>query len=392
MSIPLVILFLTINSPKLVVSGTNVLSAIKFPEKSEYHDSSSTAISSSGSACRQADQSVGQCHPTSACLHWHPKVTSWTVCSWNDGREPETLCCKPPTTIDWHMEESSIRKLGSLGDTASEAETTSAQPTERCGRRSSGPAMAKWARRWARSPIAGGHSASPLDQPWMATIWHNGNFICGGSVISSSAILTAAHCVTKYWSPADYEVLVGSTSMGSGRPYVASEIVRNELYRENSTYYDIAIVVLREPISFGISVQAICLPFNNDTFKHQFATIAGFGMYYWDGPLPDHLQWATVPILDNLACNQVYGRWPMRRFFDKGITKELLCAGYQDGGVDACQGDSGGPLTVTTSDGRAVLVGIVSFGYKCAEAGFPGVYVRVSSFVPWITSTLSKYS
>ena len=37
------------------------------------------------------------------------------------------------------------------------------------------------------------------------------------------------------------------------------------------------------------------------------------------------------------------------------------------------QGDSGGPLFVECDDDTVVLVGIVSWGIGCADAGAPGV-------------------
>ena len=63
--------------------------------------------------------------------------------------------------------------------------------------------------------------------------------------------------------------------------------------------------------------------------------------------------------------------------------KEMICAGRFGGGKDACQGDSGGPLIMTNSDGEYELIGIVSWGYGCAQAGYPGVYSKIHSRLNW---------
>ena len=71
------------------------------------------------------------------------------------------------------------------------------------------------------------------------------------------------------------------------------------------------------------------------------------------------------------------------------ISEKQICAGYDEGGKDTCQGDSGGPLLVPFND-RWVQMGIVSYGNGCAKPRFPGVYTRVSYFIPWIAFNIRK--
>ena len=61
----------------------------------------------------------------------------------------------------------------------------------------------------------------------------------------------------------------------------------------------------------------------------------------------------------------------------------MICAGEK--GKGPCHGDSGGPLV----DNHGYLVGIVSWGYGCAQ-GYPGVFMETSSFVDWVNLTVSK--
>ena len=48
-----------------------------------------------------------------------------------------------------------------------------------------------------------------------------------------------------------------------------------------------------------------------------------------------------------------------------------------------------GPLTYNDG-GRAVVVGVVSWGRGCALATHPGVYARVTEVMPWINEQLSQ--
>merc|ERR1712048_256215 len=64
------------------------------------------------------------------------------------------------------------------------------------------------------------------------------------------------------------------------------------------------------------------------------------------------------------------------------VTENMLCASTPWG--DSCSGDSGGPLT-TLRRGRRELAGLVSWGGRCAEPQYPGVYSRVDLVRDWIT-------
>jgi hypothetical protein len=70
-----------------------------------------------------------------------------------------------------------------------------------------------------------------------------------------------------------------------------------------------------------------------------------------------------------------------------------LCAGALAGGRDSCQGDSGGPVVALLSGGdgwaMGTQVGLVSYGYGCAQPNSPGGYTRISAFIPWLARAVT---
>ena len=101
---------------------------------------------------------------------------------------------------------------------------------------------------------------------------------------------------------------------------------------------------------------------------------------------PKTLQVVDVPMIDNRQCEQ----WHREKGINVIIYDEMVCAGYYGGGKDSCQGDSGGPLMLYDEDaGSWLLVGVVSFGNRCAEPGYPGVYTRLTTFIDWILANLN---
>ena len=116
--------------------------------------------------------------------------------------------------------------------------------------------------------------------------------------------------------------------------------------------------------------------------------LTGWGRQWDEGPFSSQLEMVELPIISNTECMDWYNRSGSRQFIPEHT---FLCAGWEEGAMDACSGDSGGPLVVTRGDGRAEVIGIVSWGIGCGVKGRPGVYTRVSQYVPWIESKIKEY-
>lgn len=230
------------------------------------------------------------------------------------------------------------------------------------------------------SRIVGGAELFPAHQyPWQAALSMRygarcGPF-CGGSVINDVYVLTAAHCTDGQhaWS---LEVCLGMHS--SSDPDVlrvpVAGVVQHAGYDSNTIDKDIALLRLSKPVQFGPTVAPVCLPDAEDgEFTGVPATISGWGTLHFGGPQPEELMTVDVQTVSNSDCEARYGYG--------AITRYMLCA-YAEG-KDSCQGDSGGPLT-TVVGGQSTQIGVVSFGKGCAEAGFPGVYARVTELRQWI--------
>ena len=106
-----------------------------------------------------------------------------------------------------------------------------------------------------------------------------------------------------------------------------------------------------------------------------------------DGPTSSTLQVVQLPVVSNERCKQAFARFPTTVIDDK-----VMCAGELTGGKDTCKGDSGGPLMLgRVYENVSVFyqIGVVSYGFRCAEEGYPGVYSRVSAFLDWISDNIN---
>ncbi|CAD1469910.1 unnamed protein product, partial [Heterotrigona itama] len=248
----------------------------------------------------------------------------------------------------------------------------------------------------SHTKVVGGWPAQLGAWPWIAALGYRNNlnpsqpkWLCGGSLISARHILTAAHCAERNDL---YVVRIGDLNIrrdDDGAHPVQIEVESKIIhpgYDSQAHVNDIAVLRLAQEVPFSDYVYPICLPvedrLRNNNFYRYYPFVAGWGSQQSRGPASDMLLEVQLPVVSNEACNEAYSK-----FKSTEIDNRVICAGFAMGGKDACQGDSGGPLMLPQKY-TFYQIGVVSYGYKCAEPGYPGVYSRVTAFLDFIISAL----
>jgi secreted trypsin-like serine protease len=263
--------------------------------------------------------------------------------------------------------------------------------------------------------VVGGDAIAITEAPWQAALLYSNtspadddgfaNQFCGGTILNSSWLLTAAHCVDNGLRPVDVEVVVGKATLSlttsADRRQVKRLVVHPDWNDEANGVADIALVEMAASLPInGSSVVAASLPVGKTSSTWppagQAYTVSGWGCRAEldeDENCPDSgsLSWADT--LEHVELTDLTGPSSATACGLIGsvsyVAEYMICAGDVGGGVDACFGDSGGPLIVREDD-AVLLAGVVSAGFGCAQPDFPGLYTRVTSYLPWMYSVTGE--
>ncbi|XP_018335124.1 trypsin delta-like, partial [Agrilus planipennis] len=161
-------------------------------------------------------------------------------------------------------------------------------------------------------------------------------------------------------------IRAGTSELGTGGVEIkASALYTHPQFDPNAIDYDIALIRLASPLTFGPSISAISLA-NRRVPDGTSAVVSGWGFLAGgnNNTNPKQLQKVAIPVVSDSECLD--------------FTERRICAGYSNGNQGPCVGDSGGPLAVGNT-----LIGIVSTGQGCTGIS---VFSNVANLHSWVTS------
>uniref|UniRef100_A0AB38ZEP7 Venom S1 protease 17 n=1 Tax=Oncocephalus sp. TaxID=2944721 RepID=A0AB38ZEP7_9HEMI len=236
--------------------------------------------------------------------------------------------------------------------------------------------------------IVGGQEAGINEFPFIAGIRTQFSpfVFCGGTIISKSHVLTAAHCIEPRRHE-DFAVVLGdhnvydTSETNSSRVYNIKTVIEHELYdKKGLTEYDIALLTTETEIITNLHIEPACFPTRKIDLIGQTVKVIGWGADFTNGPYSEILRKVNLFVVDLKKCDDHYTKIDM-------ATPSQICTFKP--GADSCQGDSGGPVVwLDPETNRYTLIAVVSYGDICGKS--PGVNTDVYFHKDWIKKHMEE--
>ncbi|XP_037919468.1 trypsin-1-like isoform X1 [Hermetia illucens] len=214
--------------------------------------------------------------------------------------------------------------------------------------------------------------------------------ICGGSLISYTTVLTAAHCLFYFnddnkegvlRSSSEFSVVMGTMDRfirtATTLSYTITSFKYHEQFNTEDMRNDIALMFLNGQVPPNFPTVQPISPATYAVQPGSICQINGWGTDAFQGAASNILLTANVTLFSPKDCRRRYGDM---------LLSGMMCAGDWSGSHDACQGDSGGPLVY-----QRTLIGIVSWGNKCGSPDWPGIYTNVTYYQNWIRTNRGSH-
>ncbi|XP_053678135.1 phenoloxidase-activating factor 2-like [Anopheles nili] len=230
--------------------------------------------------------------------------------------------------------------------------------------------------------------------PWTVAVYQlirNGSFVyhCGGAILNSTVVITAAHCVSNNrLHPDRFIVYAGDWDRRHTQERLPHQeravrhIVVHPNYYSGALFNDVALLFFEQPLDDSRSnIEAVCLPDRTAPPKYENCLVTGWGGSPKSNQIQSIQQYTKLTPVDHQTCEiRLQNQQSLGRKFT--LHESFLCADGID--TDACQGSGGSPFTCEWN-GRYFLVGIVSWGIGCGD-GIPAVLTNVPHLSEWIKS------